>query len=246
MVPVISVTVLAFSACLVCADPNWKMALRLSLTFAGSYSVSSARAAKPHAIMMATSASPNKRRMLSPSGENSVWQLSEPALRVGRTELCRFLVPGARLRGLGDDVADIPRTDDIRVIGLREHQCGLALLRISGALEQQPCDRNVTGGEEALRTLHEIRELAWVHAPYGCCCRRGSGRRRGGGRSGGRHNGDRSYGGKRCRCGRRCGGGRCRRLTTLQRVLIGRRNLFARRQHRDLLLRSAGGARSRI
>src|SRR5215471_17303799 len=184
MVPVISVTVLAFSACLVCADPNWKMALRLSLTFAGSYSVSSARAAKPHATMMATSASPNKRRMLSPSGENSVWQLSESALRVSRTELCCLLVPGAGLCGLGGYVADVPRADDIRVVGLREHQRGLALLSIGGALEQQPCGRNVTGGEETLRALHEIRELPRVHSSYGCCGRRGSGSR-----SGRRHNG---------------------------------------------------------
>ncbi len=66
MVPVIRVTVLAFSACLVWAEPNWKIAFRLSLTLAGSYSPSSARAERPHAITMATSASPNKRRMLSP------------------------------------------------------------------------------------------------------------------------------------------------------------------------------------
>ena len=39
MVPEISVTVLAFRACLVAVEPNWKMAFRLSLTLAGSYSV---------------------------------------------------------------------------------------------------------------------------------------------------------------------------------------------------------------
>jgi hypothetical protein len=46
IVPVINVTVLAFSDCLVEVEPNWKMAFRLSETLAGSYSVCSARAAK--------------------------------------------------------------------------------------------------------------------------------------------------------------------------------------------------------
>ena len=56
MVPVISVTVLAFSACLVLTDPNWNIAFRLSLTFAGSNSPSSARAGAAQAaiIVMAT------------------------------------------------------------------------------------------------------------------------------------------------------------------------------------------------
>ena len=40
MVPDITVTVLAFRACFVSTDPNWNIALRLSLTFAGSNSVS--------------------------------------------------------------------------------------------------------------------------------------------------------------------------------------------------------------
>src|SRR5258706_10062769 len=66
MVPDINVTVLAFKACLVAAEPNWNIALRLSLTLAGSYSVCSARAVKPQAIIVATSASLIKCRMLSP------------------------------------------------------------------------------------------------------------------------------------------------------------------------------------
>jgi hypothetical protein len=66
MVPDISVTVLALSACLVATDPYWNIAFRLSLTFRGSYSVSSARAAKPQAIIMANSASPTRRRMVFP------------------------------------------------------------------------------------------------------------------------------------------------------------------------------------
>ncbi len=66
MVPEISVTVLAFSACFVATDPNWNIALRLSLTFAGSYSVSSARAAQPKAITTANIANPNKRFIESP------------------------------------------------------------------------------------------------------------------------------------------------------------------------------------
>src|SRR5260370_8846688 len=66
MVPDINVTVLAFSACLVAAEPNWNIALRLSLTLAGSYSACSARAVKPQAIIVATSASLIKCRILSP------------------------------------------------------------------------------------------------------------------------------------------------------------------------------------
>ena len=59
MVPDINVTVLAFSACLVATEPNWNIALRLSLTLAGSYSVCSARAVKPQAIVMADIAIPS-------------------------------------------------------------------------------------------------------------------------------------------------------------------------------------------
>jgi hypothetical protein len=56
---------LEFNAFFVSADPNWKIALRLSLTFAGSNSPSSAaRAAKPQAIILATIANPIKRRIL--------------------------------------------------------------------------------------------------------------------------------------------------------------------------------------
>jgi hypothetical protein len=49
-------------------DPNWNIALRLSLTFAGSNSVSSALAPKPNvtspnAITMANIATPTTRRI---------------------------------------------------------------------------------------------------------------------------------------------------------------------------------------
>jgi hypothetical protein len=50
----------------VLVDPNWNIAFRLSLTFAGSYSVFSARAAKAQTIIMADIASPTNRRMASP------------------------------------------------------------------------------------------------------------------------------------------------------------------------------------
>src|SRR5258705_3037480 len=68
MVPDINVTVLAFRACLVAAEPNWNIALRLSLTLAESCSVCSAWAVKPQAIIVATSASliKCKCRILSP------------------------------------------------------------------------------------------------------------------------------------------------------------------------------------
>src|SRR5215475_3409809 len=163
MVPVINVTVLAFNACLVCAEPNWKIALRLSLTFAGSYSVSSARAEKPQAIMMATSASPKIRRMLSPkqlsSEKNSVRQLSKPALCVGRTELRCLLVPGAGLCRLGNDVADVRGAEHVRIVGLREHQHRAHILRVGGALEQQPGGGKIAGRKEALGALHQRGEL---------------------------------------------------------------------------------------
>ncbi|MGY4328508.1 hypothetical protein ACVWWG_002925 [Bradyrhizobium sp. LB7.2] len=64
--PVISVTVLAFSACLVELEPNWKMAFKLSDTLAGSYSVCSARAVKAHIVMMAASAIRKVLRMMFP------------------------------------------------------------------------------------------------------------------------------------------------------------------------------------
>src|SRR6516165_6507359 len=130
MVPVISVMVLAFSACLVCAEPNWKMALRLSLTFAGSYSDSSARAARPHAIN-AANASANKRRMLSPNPVRRilVLQLSEPALGVGRTELRGLLVPGAGLCGLGRGVANVGGAEHVRIVGLCQQQRGVGVLQ---------------------------------------------------------------------------------------------------------------------
>src|ERR1700759_2234748 len=144
MVPVIRVTVLAFSACLVWAEPNWKIAFRLSLTLAGSYSPSSARAAKPHAIIMATSASPNKRRMLSPALVwKSVLHLGEPALRVGGAELCGALIPALRLVGLGRDVADIGGAEHGGIVGLRQHQRGDGILPVGGAFEQQPCRRDI-------------------------------------------------------------------------------------------------------
>jgi hypothetical protein len=47
----------------VAADPNWNIALRLSLTFAGSNSVSSALAATPNTIIMANIAIPTIRRI---------------------------------------------------------------------------------------------------------------------------------------------------------------------------------------
>src|SRR5947209_16229741 len=125
MVPVIRVTVLAFSACLVWAEPNWKIAFRLSLTLAGSYSPSSARAERPNAITMATSASPNIRRMLSPeTSVKSVLHLRQPALRVAGTELRGALVPAARFVRLGRDVADIRGTEYGWIVGLRKHQGG--------------------------------------------------------------------------------------------------------------------------
>src|SRR5580704_15945394 len=144
MVPVIRVTVLALSACLVWAEPNWKIAFRLSLTLAGSYSPSSARAAKPHAITMATSATPNKRRMLSPALVwKSVLHLGEPALCVGRAELCGALVPVARLVWLGRDVADIRGAEHRGIVGLRQHQGCTCILAVGSAFQQQPRDRDI-------------------------------------------------------------------------------------------------------
>src|SRR6201995_4182270 len=166
MVPVIRVTVLAFSACLVWAEPNWKIAFRLSLTLAGSYSPSSARAERPHAITMATSASPNKRRMLSPALDwKSVLHLGEPALRVGGAELCGALVPALRLVGLGRDVADVRGAEHGGIVGLRQHQRRAGVLAVGGALEQQSRDRDVAGGERFLRPLHQRCEFVGIQPP---------------------------------------------------------------------------------
>src|SRR6266446_6046108 len=84
MVPDINVTVLAFRACLVAAEPNWNIALRLSLTLAGSYSVCSARAVKPQAIFVATSANLIKFRMLSPFETSSEVERGGVARRLSR------------------------------------------------------------------------------------------------------------------------------------------------------------------
>src|SRR5674476_1679484 len=89
MVPDISVTVLAFRACLVEVDPNWNIALRLLLTFAGSNSVCSALAARPNAIIMANIAIPSNRRIGIPPADlkvNSAFApgaASHPANRAG-------------------------------------------------------------------------------------------------------------------------------------------------------------------
>src|SRR5579859_507347 len=211
MVPVMIVTVLAFSACLVWAEPKWKIALRLSLTFVGSYSVCSARAAKPHANTMAASATPNKRRMLSPKPvkEKSICQLSEPALGVGRTELRGLLVPGAGLRGFRNNVAHVGGAEHVGIVGLRQEQRGVHVLRLGGALKQQPRGRKVAGIQKALGALHQRRKLVRIHA-------------RNGGRGGRRRRDDRNgrYGGERRRGRLR----RCHRCgcAALQRGLIGR------------------------
>src|SRR5216117_3891787 len=84
MVPDINVTVLAFRACLVAVEPNWNIALRLSLTLAGSYSDCSARAVKPQAIIVATSASLIKCRMLSPFETSSELERGDVARRMSR------------------------------------------------------------------------------------------------------------------------------------------------------------------
>src|SRR3981189_1225627 len=102
MVPEISVTVLAFRLCLVAAEPNWNIALRLSLTLAGSYSVSSALAAKPHAITMAKIAIARNRRIGSPfSLKRLILHLRKALLRVARAHSGRLLVPVGRHRRIG-------------------------------------------------------------------------------------------------------------------------------------------------
>src|SRR5712672_2367042 len=105
MVPDINVTVLAFKAFLVSTDPNWNIAFRLSLTFAGSNSVSSARAAKPQAIIMATIASPSTRCIVFLVREKLILHLAEALLRIHRTVPRRLLVPFARQRRIGSDAS---------------------------------------------------------------------------------------------------------------------------------------------
>src|SRR5713101_421841 len=101
MVPDINVTVLAFRACLVAAEPNWNIALRLSLTLAGSDSVCSARAVKPNAIIMANIAMPSSRRIGVPAlvKTNSAFEqvaALHPANRAARPSGTRYAPPPDR------------------------------------------------------------------------------------------------------------------------------------------------------
>ena len=137
MVPDITVTVLAFKAFFVSTDPNWKIAFRLSLTFAGSNSVSSARAAKPQANVMANIAIPSMRFMVSPDIVNLVLYLTKALLRILRPEPGRLLVPVTCLCRIGSDASRIRRSQHGRVVGLSEQERGAGLLRIGGAFEQQ-------------------------------------------------------------------------------------------------------------
>src|SRR5882757_9444705 len=136
------------------------MAFRLSLTLAGSYSVSSARAARPQAIAMANNAIPNQRRIVFPlpcpvlsvmlGRDALVLKLAEAALGVGRAELGGLLVPKPRGCRIGRDAARVLGPEQLRVIGPRQYQRGLSL-RIRRPLEQQPGGGDVADRKQVLR-----------------------------------------------------------------------------------------------
>src|SRR5450759_5473638 len=166
MVPDISVTVLAFSACFVLVDPNWKIALRLSLTFAGSNSVSSTRAVSAQAIIMANIAIPTKRRMVSPRCEKLVLYLSKSLLRSRRTELRRLLVPGTRHGRIGSDASRIRRTKHGWIIGLGQQQRGAGFLRIRGPFEQQSGSGDVPDRNQAVGPRQQGCEFVGIEPSW--------------------------------------------------------------------------------
>src|SRR6185437_3046712 len=126
MVPVMHVTVFSFRACLVAVEPNWKMALRLSLTLAGSYSSCAARAAKPKPNVIAIIANATKRRISSPESR-LILHLREAQLRLLRSELGGLLVPEPSRFRIGRDAARVLCAEHGRIVGLRQDERGLCL-----------------------------------------------------------------------------------------------------------------------
>src|SRR5450432_4001465 len=203
MVPVISVTVLAFRAFLVSAEPNWKIALRLALILPGSYVASSARAAKPQAIIMATIASPSKRFMVFPELYRLILHLAKALLRIHRSVLCGFLVPLAGFRRIGSDAPHILLPNHGWVVGLSQQECGAGLLRVRGAFQQQSSGRKVTYRDQTLGPLQQGRHFVGGEPFCGrsrCGWKVGRGRRKSGGRrkssDGGRSGSGSSDGGR--------------------------------------------------
>src|SRR6185295_11637701 len=110
------------------------MAFRLSLTLAGSNSVSAALADElQHAIVMASNAIPNKCRIDTSAlvlNDFLVLQLPQPPPRVRGSELGRLLVPNPRRRRIGRNAPQILAAQHLRIIGPRQHQCGFRLLGV--------------------------------------------------------------------------------------------------------------------
>src|SRR5450631_4011734 len=218
LVPVISVTVLAFRAFLVSAEPNWKIALRLALILPGSYVASSARAAKPQAIIMATIASPSKRFMVFPELYRLILHLAKALLRIHRSVLCGFLVPLAGFRRIGSDAPHILLPKHGWVVGLSQQECSAGLLRVRGPFQQQSGGREVAYRDQTLGPLQQGRQFVGSKS---FCGRSRGGWKIGGGRrkSGGRGKGsDGGWSGRRG--GRRRSDGRGRQ-TDFRLVLTG-------------------------
>src|SRR5437899_836596 len=151
------------------------MAFRLSLTLAGSYSVSAAWAAVLlHATVMASNAIPNKCRIDTSAlvSSNSllqyclVLQLTEPPPRVCRTELGGLLIPNPRCRRIGRDAPQILAAQHLRIIRPRQHKRCLHLLRVRGPFEQQSGGGDVADLKQALCPLQQRRKLVRIDASY--------------------------------------------------------------------------------
>src|SRR6267142_4342666 len=220
------------------------MAFRLSLTLAGSYSVSAAWVAELlHAIVMASNAIPNKCRIdtsalvLSNSllqwswvilyFSNRLVQLTEPPLRVSRTELGGLLIPNPRRRLIGRDAPQILAAQHLRIIGPRQHQRGFRLLRVRGPFEQQSGGSDVADRKQALRALQQRHKLVRIDASY-----RSRLTRHRNGLTNGRS--DRDDRGRRCYRSDLTGGFASHRLgyrdLALERALIGGGDFVARRR----------------
>src|SRR5579872_2355010 len=150
------------------------MALRLSDTLAGSTAPSSAaRAAKPNASIVATSAITIKSRIFPTPELRRLLQLAEAPLRINRAKLGGALIPAARLCRIRSDVAGILRSEHGRIVGLRHHQSGTGLAGLRGPFQQETGRSNIAGLEQRLAARHQVGEFVGVEASDRRCNRGG-------------------------------------------------------------------------
>src|SRR5580692_8271647 len=93
--------------------------------------------------------------------------LCEALLRLLRSELGGFAVPGPGGLGVGRGAAHVGCAEHGGIVGLRQQERSLGLMGAGGALEQQSRTREIAGIEQALRSLQEPCEFIGVETPYG-------------------------------------------------------------------------------